>query len=198
MLTYLYLATLVFGGVLLGASILLGGQDDLDADGDLDGGGDLDADLDADGGVDKGFDVGAAEAFFWPLKSVRFWTFFSAFFGLTGLALQGLGLMTEMTRLAAAIAMGSATGLSASYAIRRLAQNELGRGTESSDYIGKSARVMVPVKPGGVGKVRVQVGGSHVELLAVTDDEHEITGEDEVLVVDIEGTRARIARLDTN
>ena len=40
MLIYIYLATLIFGGVLLGTSILLGGHGDVDAD--------IDADLDLD------------------------------------------------------------------------------------------------------------------------------------------------------
>ena len=54
----------------------------------------------------------------------------------------------------------------------------------------------MPVKPQSVGKIRVRVGGQQVDLLAVTDDEA-ITSKDEVIVIEMDGTRARVARLDT-
>lgn len=201
MLIYIYLATLIFGGVLLGTSILLGGHGDVDADMDIDADLDVDLDaemdLDADTGFDKDFDIGdAGDAFFWPLKSVRFWTFFSAFFGLTGLTLEGLGLMSTVPAFIAASAMGITLGWSASSIIRRLARDDSGRGAEAKDYVGKTARVVVPVKPGGVGKVRVEIRGQNVELLAVTDEEVPLTAEDDVLVLELDGTRARVARLN--
>ena len=205
MLIYIYLATLIFGGVLLGTSILLGGHGDADADVDLDADldvdldADLDAamDLDADTGFSKDFDIGdAGDAFFWPLKSVRFWTFFSAFFGLTGLALEGLGLMSTVPSFIAATVMGAGLGWTASSVIRRIARDDSGRGAEANDYVGKTARIIVPVTPGGVGKVRVQVRGQNVELLAVSDEVDALTSEDDVLVLELDGTRARVARLN--
>lgn len=203
MLIYIYLATLIFGGVLLGTSILLGGHSDMDGDIDVDGDFDLDADvdadmdLDADTGFSKDFDFGdASEAFFWPLKSIRFWTFFSAFFGLTGLALEGLGLMSTVPAFIAACTMGIGLGWTASSVIRRLARDDSGRGAEAKDYIGKTARVVVPVKAGGVGRVRVQIRGQNVELLAITDEEEPLTAKDDVLVLELDGTRARVARLN--
>lgn len=201
-LIYLYLATLLFGSVLLGASILLGGHDDLDVDGDVDLDVDADADFDADvgagdvdGGMDKDLDFAGADVFFWPLRSVRFWTFFTAFFGLTGLAVSSLGLLGPIPGLITALSMGIGSGWFASWVIRKLASDESGRAGESGDFIGKSARVVVPVKPGGVGKVRVEIRGQQVDVLAITDDDRAITSEDEVLVIEMEGTRARVARL---
>ncbi|MFT5358050.1 MAG: hypothetical protein ACI9KE_005287 [Polyangiales bacterium] len=199
MLIYIYLATLIFGGVLLGTSILLGGHGDMDADidADLDLDLDVEMDLEADTGFSKDFDFGdAGEAFFWPLKSVRFWTFFSAFFGLTGLALEGLGLMSTVPAFIAACTMGVGLGWTASSIIRRLARDDSGRGAEATDYVGKTARVIVPVKAGGVGKVRVRIGGQNIELLAVTDEEEPLTAEDDVLVLELDGTRARVVRLN--
>jgi membrane protein implicated in regulation of membrane protease activity len=198
-LIYIYLATLIFGGVLLGTSILLGGHGDMDADidADLDLDLDVEMDLEADTGFSKDFDFGdAGEAFFWPLKSVRFWTFFSAFFGLTGLALEGLGLMSTVPAFIAACTMGVGLGWTASSIIRRLARDDSGRGAEATDYVGKTARVIVPVKAGGVGKVRVRIGGQNIELLAVTDEEEPLTAEDDVLVLELDGTRARVVRLN--
>lgn len=199
MLIYVYLGALVFGGVLLGSSILLGGHDDTDlggGDADLDVDGDMDLDADADVDLDKDLTLGDGADFFWVLRSMRFWTFFSAFFGLTGLVLDAGGLVENpFVTLALAIGMGMALGVGAASAIRALTRDTTAEAPTGDDYVGKSARVMVPVKKGGVGKVRVEVGGQLVDVLAVTDEEG-ITSEDEVIVVEMEGTRARVARVD--
>ncbi|HJK89928.1 MAG TPA: NfeD family protein [Polyangiaceae bacterium LLY-WYZ-15_(1-7)] len=212
---YAYLGALVFGGVLLFSSILLGGHDDgdFDADGDVDLDADLDVDADADldldvdgdvdadvdhgGGLSKDLqlDGGGADVF-WALRSLRFWTFFLAFFGLTGMVLDGLGLVDNpWVTLALALGMGGATGFGAAAAIRALSSDRTAEGAGSGDYIGKTARVVVPLRGGSVGKVRVEVKGSLVDVLAVTD-EGELTSEDEVLIIEMEGTRARVARID--
>ena len=92
--------------------------------------------------------------------------------------------------------MGGVSGWTAASVVRRLMRDETGRAASSKDYIGKTAKVLVPVKPQSVGKIRVRVGGQQVDLLAVTDDEA-ITSKDEVIVIEMDGTRARVARLDT-
>ncbi len=206
MLISIYLASLVFGGILLGASILLGGDGDTDADGDFDGdlsadldGVDFDSDLDVDGGFDKSFgkdiDAAGTRSFLWPLRTVRFWTFFAAFFGMAGLAAQGLGLLPPIPALIFALLAGIGSGSFASWAIRRIAADDSGRAAEATDYLGKSAKVLVPVQPGGVGKVRVQVRGQTVDVLATTDDDEAISPGDDVLVIEMDGPRARISRL---
>ncbi len=192
---YLYIAALVLGGVLLGASLLLGGHD---ADGP-DGGGldadgpDVDADVDA--GLDKDLDVGAASDAFWILRSFRFWMFFLAFFGLTGVMLDGLGLVeTGWITAVLAVSMGIFAGSGAATAFRVLAKDQTAEAAGAADYVGKSAKVLIAPKPGGVGKVRVEVKGQLVDLLATSEDE--LGGGDEVLVIEMDGTRARIARLE--
>ena len=198
---YLYIGALVFGGVLLGSSILLGGHDDadLDVDGDADLDLDLDADADADidhGGHGKDLDFDGDIGIFWIFRSLRFWTFFLTFFGLTGAVLDGLGLIAvPLVTLALAIGMGALIGGTGATVIRKLMRDETGDAAHDGDYIGKSAKVVVPVKPGGVGKVRVELKGQLVDVLAITDGQ-EITSEDEVLIVEMEGTRAKIARVD--
>jgi membrane protein implicated in regulation of membrane protease activity len=199
-LVYLYLGALIFGGVLIGSSILLGGHDDgdfdADADADLDLDADADADVDADhGDIDKDIPLDGGDFFLWPLKSLRFWTFFLAAFGLVGLLLQGFGLADEIPTLIAALGVGGLSGFTAAWAIKKLAYDETGRAAASSDYIGKSAKVLVPVRPKSVGKIRVRVRGQSVDLLATTDED-DLTAEDEVIVIQMDGTRARIARLD--
>lgn len=196
-LVYFYLGALIFGGVLLGSSILLGGHDDadLDLDGDIDLDADMDVDADADAEIDKDLPV-TGSSYLWWLSSMRFWTFFLSAFGLTGMLLKGLGLAGEIPTLISALVMGGLSGFTAAWIIKKLSDDDSGRAAGSHDYIGKSAQVLVPVQAKGVGKIRVRVRGQQVDLLAVTDEE-KLTAEDEVIVIEMDGTRARVARLDS-
>ena len=101
MLMYFYVGALVFGGVLLLSSVVLG-HHDADGDFDLDGDGGLDSDGDVDAEheitVEKDIDLSGDIGLFWVLRSIRFWMFFLAFFGLTGVLFQGLGLIEKRTR----------------------------------------------------------------------------------------------------
>jgi membrane protein implicated in regulation of membrane protease activity len=194
MLIYLYLFGLIVGGVLLGSSLLLGGHGDADGP---DG-----ADADAEAGLDKEFskdlavDGAGADFLLWRFKSVRFWTFFLAFFGLTGVLLEGLGLTSAAwVTLLSSFGMGSVAGFGATEAIRRLTADTSGKAADSNDYVGKSVRVIVPVKPGGTGKVRLQLKGSTVDVLA-EGIEGEFASQDEAIIVEMSGTTARIARLE--
>ena len=217
MLIYLYLFSLIVGGILLAASILLGGHDgDLDADADadldldLDAEADLDLDLDAEadldldgGGLDKDFDAGghgSAGGFLFTFLSLRFWTFFLAFFGLTGLVLTGLDLVSApWIGLVSALALGGLSGGSAVSVIRALAKDDSGAIASSRDYVGKTARVIVPAdSPAGVGKVRVDIKGAQVDLLATGVDSDALRGREEVLIVEMDGPRARVARLESS
>lgn len=206
MLTYLYLFSLIVGFVLLGASILLGGSDDADLDGEFDADVDADMDLEVDGGFDK--DLGAeidvdsdgghgdVSGFLLTFVSLRFWTFFLAFFGLTGIVLDGLDLVSSaLVGLGAAVGMGFASGYGAVSVFRKLGADTTGAATGSNDYIGKTARVMVPFSHEGVGKIRVDVRGNQVDLLASGLDEGAFEGREEVLIVEMDGPRARVARL---
>ncbi len=191
-----------------------GGAGDVDADvdvsADLDADVDMGADVDADGdlGADAivagghgggkgfGFDAGA-DFLLWSLKSVRFWTFFLTFFGLTGLVLDGLELVPfELVTAVLATGMGAASGFAISGAVRSLSQDTVGRVAESGDYVGKSAKVLVAPKTGGVGKVRVEIRGNTVDVLATTDED-DILNNEEVMIIEMEGTTARVAKVLT-
>jgi uncharacterized membrane protein len=52
------------------------------------------------------------------IRSRRFWTFFVSFFGMTGLVLDGLDLMSPIVSLVVAIAVGAVAGAGASAAVR--------------------------------------------------------------------------------
>lgn len=185
MFIYLYIFGLVVGGVVLGASLAFGGGDDGGADDAADGADELgEASL---GGVD---------VFLGSFRSLRFWTFFLAFFGLAGVVLEGFGLVgSRYVTLALALGVGSFAGFGATEVMRRLAADDSGQVATSRDYIGKSARVVVPVRAGGVGKVRIQLKGTTIDLLAEAID-GEFDAREEALIIEMDGATARIARVD--
>ena len=92
--------------------------------------------------------------------------------------------------------LGVFIGGGSAAAIRILQNDRTAEVASENDFIGRSAAVVVPFKRGGVGKVRVEVKGQLVDLLATTDEEI-ISAKDEVIVVEMEGTRAKIARMDS-
>jgi len=206
MLIYVYVFALILGGVLLGSSILLGGHDDAELEtGDVDADASLEAeahaDLDDHGGTgspeqEAEFGHGGADFFLWTFRSIRFWTFFLAFFGLTGVVLDGLGLVEHWAAtLGLAVAMGTVTGMGASGVIRYLSSDTTGVAAGSDDYVGKTVRVMIPVAPNATGKVRLQLKGNTVDVLAKCDDDS-FASKEEAIIIEMEGTTARIARVD--
>jgi membrane protein implicated in regulation of membrane protease activity len=185
MLFYGYVFALVAGGILLGASVVLGGGDhDAEVHGDVHGG-------DA-----AGDHAASAIDALTMLVSLRFWTFFLAFFGLTGVVLTLFELAPGWVTGFAAAGMGAAAGIGASLVIRKLSGRESNSAVGAADYVGKTATVMVPVGPGQLGRVRLTLKGSTVDVLASTIDDATFATRDEVLVVEMDGTTARVARLD--
>jgi membrane protein implicated in regulation of membrane protease activity len=170
LLFYIYIAAFVVGGILLGASLLLGHQD-ADSDAHVDPGAHAEADAhvsdahsEADGGHAQGSD-------FWlPFVSVRFWVFFLCFFGLTGTVFTLLALAGKWTTLTAAIGMGAVSGFAAAFVIQRLRKVEVGRALNEEDFKGQEGLVLLPLAVGGRGKIRIEVGGQIVDLIARSDE----------------------------
>ena len=186
MLFYGYVFALIAGGILLAASIVLGG-------------GGHDADMQGDGAGHAGAEDHAPGAFGGALAmlvSLRFWTFFLAFFGLTGIVFTMFELAPALITGAAAFMMGAASGVAASLIVQRLSSRDSNSASSSADYVGKMALVMVPVGKGQLGKVRLTLKGTTIDVLAATDEELEFATKDEVLIVEMDGTTARIARLE--
>ena len=104
----LYATALFLGGSLLMASAFLGGHD-----------------------VGHGVHLAADHApapdgpgTWLPFLSFRFWTFGVAFFGLTGVIFDGVGLAGEGATLAVAIGLGLACGLAGALILRALARRQ--------------------------------------------------------------------------
>lgn len=166
-----YIGALLFGGLLLALSLFAGGHDDADGDGHADGHGDGHGDGHADGHSHAAQVAhahgGAADGFLSTFASLRFWTFFFAFGGATGLALTILGLPSGVTGAAAGV-MGGVAGGFAAWAFRYIGKNSLSSALSSEDWIGRTAKVTVPVSAERPGKILLTFDNEVKELLALS------------------------------
>ncbi|TPV94305.1 MAG: hypothetical protein B7733_15925 [Myxococcales bacterium FL481] len=197
MLLSIYIFAAVVGAILLAASILLGPGDDADADASADA--DTDVDADPGGDVDS-LDAhvggeGSLVSLAGSWRSTRFWSFFAAFFGATGAGLESLQLVASPTvTLVIATVVGLAVGQGAIVLFRAFARNDVGAVPSPADYVGHTARVLLGIDPTSAGKVRLQLQGRSVDLLAITSDEQQFAAGDEALIIAIDGTRAVVSR----
>jgi hypothetical protein len=113
MLINLYILSLVLGAVLLGASLFLRDKR-ADAD-DQTRAHDDTTQPNQFGQLDG---VAGGDFFVRTVRSRRFWTFFVSFFGMTGLVLDGLDLMSATVAFFVAAAIGAVAGAGASAAVR--------------------------------------------------------------------------------
>ena len=187
-----YLIALIVGGVLVAVSLV--GGDHHDAGGHtLDGDGDAAAD---DAAVDHGSAFDALLSWL-PLSSLRFWTFFAAFFGLTGTALSLLASAGPVATAFAAVATGYGAGIALTRAMRALQAGSSDSSLALDDLIGATAKVLVPVAAGRTGKVRLHLKDRTIDLLADTQEAEELAAGESALVIAVPGDgRAVIARVD--
>jgi hypothetical protein len=117
MLIQLYIFSLVLSAILLVASLLVG---DISSDIAADHEADPDSAPPGEIGQLDGVEPSPRRFVLGTLKSLRFWTFFVAFFGMTGLVLDGLDVMTPTVALVVAITVGVVVGASTNAAVRIL------------------------------------------------------------------------------
>jgi hypothetical protein len=167
-----YIVCLIAGGILLGASLL--------------GGHDSHVDMDA-----HGHDLHTHHEWLskLPFLSLRFWTWGSAFFGLTGLTLSLCGTSAGPS-LALAILTGVGTGWGASHVIAKLTKSTVGLLPDAGSHVGREGRLLLPLERGKRSKVRLKVGGTDVDLVAETDNQEALPTGALVLVVGLRGTHA--------
>ncbi len=134
------------------------------------------------------------DAGFWTLfLSLRFWTFAALGFGLSGTLLHRLVQADPIVALSVATTMGLVSGLFAAMAFRMLRKASGGTEARESQASGRMGRVVVPIRKGAPGQVRVEIGGSSVDLLATTEEE-EIAHGEAVIVEDVHENVARVSR----
>jgi membrane protein implicated in regulation of membrane protease activity len=202
MLFSAYVFALVLGGILLGASIVMGGET---GDGDTPALGEAEAAADGAGelvalgqqglATTHGDAHGALDGVLTSFLSLRFWTFFLAFTGLAGVVFE-LGALVTPAWLGATIAagVGLVSGQSAVAIFHALGTSESSTVAEASDFVGRSARAQFAFARGEIGKIRLDVKGTTVDLLATTDELTPFQAGDEVLIVAMQDANAVVAR----
>ena len=101
-----------------------------------------------------------------PILSLRFWTFFSAFFGAAGTAISILGGFNGLQTAVTAVAIGYISGLVATKVISKLQRQTVDSRLSKYDYLGQSGKVLVPIGHGSKGKVRLHIRGRALDCLA--------------------------------
>ena len=177
----LYLAALIVGVGTIAMQLLFSGHGDADADAHLD--------VDADHGH-----VGHGDGGFLPIfLSLRFWTFAFLAFGMVGTLLHYFRMTTSPVTIGLAVAMGLVSGLAASLTFRLLSRAEMSSGGSTTDAVGSVGKVLVPVSRRAHGKVRIELKGQTVDLLATTDED-DLEAGDMVLVEEVDSGTARVGR----
>lgn len=187
MLALYVISAIVGGGLVLFSA--LGGL----------GHGHLDGDHDGSIGheVNTGGVAGAAQdaSDFWlPFTSLRFWTYLLGAFGVTGLVLTMFSGLWEPMVFGLSLGTGALMGLVASGVVRWLSKNETDASVGINDFMGAEARVLVATRADQPGKIRVQIKGDIIDLVAISDTGKDIEAGEDVFVLAFENDRARIAR----
>ena len=154
----LYLATFLFGAVLVGAALV--------------GFGDKDVDHSHNGDAK---DI-ATDAHWLPFLSLRFWSFGSASFGLTGLLISALPVHWGVAFALAAL-VGSLVGLGSALLFRRVRSDEVSGSTSLARFQGEEAKVVVTIRPGTTGRIAVDSHAGRFEMPARTRDRVVMPGE---------------------
>jgi uncharacterized membrane protein len=175
---------------------------------------DMDADLDHEFAADHDFDASHAltvtdashggdvakhgkRKLWLPITSFRFWTFGSAFFGLTGTLLTALTGVPGLVVAALSTAMGTGVG-TLSAALVRWLRKPVGETARLRDYNGTSGVTVLALAEGGLTRVRLRLQGREREILARAAEPKALPAGTRVIVLGIdENGHAQIAPEDT-
>ncbi len=170
-----YVGCLIVGGGLVLISFFSDTDHDADVDMDMDVDVDVDLDIDADHDVAVPTSIDAGDALWLPLLSLRFWIFFSAFFGLTGTILHLLDQLTWQATLGTSVGFGVGSGWLVSTIVRKLRSARVDSNIDPHrDYVGCVGEVILAIEPGDPGLVRLRVKGVDVDVTAITEGASEL------------------------
>ncbi len=199
----IYLAGLATGGGLLLFSIAAGGGDDggdgpaeahgAEAHSDLDSDVEVEVEVEADGGHDadepghevesgSSMSLSALALTALPVASLRFWTFFLAFGGLTGTLLTWLSPLGAVATAILSALVGYVAGVGVSLFLRAIARDQVSSTVGLGTCVGASGVVVLPVVPGERGRVRVALENQMVDFDAETDDDLALAAEESVFI----------------
>ncbi len=207
-----YLTCLVVGGVFVALSAMgaIGKDVEIDheapaleGDLDLDAAHALEGDPDVDLDVEDGLSVGdasqglvahepGARRLWLPVLSFRFWTWGAAFFGLTGTLLTMFTAAGALFVALLSATTGVGVGTLSAWLVRFL-RRPVGASVRLSDYSGRVAELMLPLRPGGITRIRLRVHERERTMLAVAPEPIALPTGTRVLVLGIdERGRAQI------
>ena len=192
----IYWGTFLFGGILILSSIVLGGGDG-DADGDMDKDLSFDKDLSIDV-EDLDGEAGDYDSMGWlPFLSLRFWTFFTGLFGLSGIIMTELGSGFTTTLVTSSV-MGIGLAYPIAYLFQHLKRDSVTSNTSSKNYEQEIATTLLPMSPNGQGKIRISMAGELVDIIASNPTNESIAQGSEVLIVSMENGIALVSPMDRN
>lgn len=191
-----YVFCAVIGGGLIVLS-LFGGDHEHggDVSHDTHIGHDGDVSHDADAGHESS--LGHHDGPWIPFFSLRFWTYLSGIFGLSGVLLTVMTDSKEPTTAALSGGAGLVGGLIAASLVRWLQTHEADSTARERDFLGVRAKVTVGIRNQQLGRVRATVKGEIIEVLARSENQLALPEGAEVVIVGMEGGHATVMPLDT-
>ncbi len=220
-----YLACLIFGSILLGASLFSSaehGADTIDASVDMDTSVDVDTSVDSidtSGDISQIDDIATVDNSIdhhivhsvnhsimkhsFTNEAARFFSFrnfifFSTFFGLTGTVLTFLG-MGFFTTLFSSVFLGSLSYVFGYGLMKYLKSSETGEDIKLRDLIGKTGTVTLGISINRIGKVIINIGSFSREYSAALSEsckEEKLKRNEKIIVIDINKDILVVDKLD--
>jgi membrane protein implicated in regulation of membrane protease activity len=134
---------------------------------------------------------GRSRRWWLPVFSLKFWTFGSCFFGLTGLLFSRFyPLLPPLAIAALALGVGLSLGTAMAWIVSSLPARQVDSLIRTQDLVGLMGTVEIPFDASCKGKVRVGVKGVVVDFPAFTTEESKgfVKGEP-VLIVGVENNK---------
>ncbi len=132
------------------------------------------------------------------LKSLKFWTFGSCFFGLTGLVLSSVqSLLSPVGIVTIAVGMGLLCGISMAWILLALRRQQADSLIRAEDLVGLTGTVEIPFDATQKGKVRLQIKGSTVDFVALTDEAKPLSQGDPIVVMGTKNNRVWVVSAES-
>jgi hypothetical protein len=113
-------------------------------------------------------------------------------FGILGLLLANFSDVPEPARATTSVATGLGVGLLVAYLMRVAPRLEVDSSAKTEDFLGAIGRVVVAIRPGQEGKIRLNLKGDIIELLALPSNNESLEIGSDAIVVALENDRARV------
>ncbi|MFZ4508255.1 MAG: NfeD family protein [Fimbriimonas sp.] len=186
-----YIVCTALGAALVVLS-LLGGHHHTDAD----AGHEVSHGADSDHGREAASHGGdfSAKEFLSPLISIRFWTYSLLAFGVSGLLLEAI-VKSPSLSLGLAIGTGLVAGILAVGVYGAMRNSASNSASDLRDLTGREVEVLVPIRPGGMGRVRCTAKGETLDFIAITEGSVTIEPGTSAVIVGTDGDRVVVLSL---